>query len=98
MYILNTNSVLNFLNGTLPENGKVFLKKVVDDESILSIITKIETLGFKFDSLKEQKKFEMFIEYSKVLNINEAIAQKAILIRRQKKLIYQMLLLLLLPS
>jgi len=85
-YLLDTNTVINFLGASLPVAGMRLLNTTVDDNPIVSIITKIETLGFNFKSMEEQTIVEMFINGSTVIDLSDDIVSKTIEIRKTKKI------------
>lgn len=85
MYLLDTNIVLYFLEAALPESGKQFLNKIVDIQSNISIITKMEALGFNFNSDSDEIVMKTFVNGSNILNINDEVADKTIAIRKNKK-------------
>lgn len=73
--------MIDYLGNRLPETGMAFLNEVVDDIAHLSVITKIEVLGF--DSPKEDHQvLSGFIDDSIVLYITEDIAQTCIDLRK----------------
>jgi predicted nucleic acid-binding protein len=86
MYLLDTNAVINYLDATLPAQAMQFMDTVVDDKCNISVITKMETLGFAFKSMDEQKTMETFVSGSNVLFINDEIVDKTIAIRKSKKI------------
>ncbi len=51
-YLLDTNIVIEFLNNSLKNNAIQFLIPIIDNESIISIISKMELLGFNFQSIQ----------------------------------------------
>lgn len=63
-----------------------FLNKIVDDEPIISLITKMETLGFNFKSLEEQVITETFINGCTILHLKESIVNTTITIRKNKRM------------
>lgn len=85
-YLLDTNIVINFLGATLPEDGMKLLNTIVDEESNVSIITKMETLGFNFKTINEQITIESFIKGSDVLELNNDIVTVTINIRKKHKI------------
>lgn len=85
-YLLDTNTVINFLGASLPVAGMRLLNTTVDDNPIVSIITKIETLGFNFKSMEEQTIVEIFINGSTVIDLSNNIVNKTIEIRKTKKI------------
>ncbi len=85
-FLLDTNVVINYLEASLPKEGMLFLNKIVDEKPIISIITKIETLGYNFKSIDEQIIMETFINASTILNISDDIVDKTITIKKFKKI------------
>jgi hypothetical protein len=53
-YLLDTNVVINYLDASLPVAGMQLLNDIVDSDPMISIITKMETLGYNFTSIDEQ--------------------------------------------
>jgi predicted nucleic acid-binding protein len=85
-YLLDTNVIINFLEASLPENAMSEMKIIVDNRPQISVITKMETLGFNFLSAFEQESMETFINYSEIQNLNNEIVNKTIELRKQKKI------------
>lgn len=85
-YLLDTNVVINYLEASLPKDGMQLLDSIVDDEPMISIITKIETLGFDFKAIHEQNIMELFISGCTIIEINNEIAEKTIVIRKRNKI------------
>lgn len=82
-YLLDTNAVINYLDASLPIAGMQLLNTVVDDEPIISVVTKIETLGFNFKVVEEEAIIETFINGSTILDLNNDIVNKTIAIRKK---------------
>ena len=80
-YILDTNVVLDFMGRKLPEIAQDFVAKIIDDELNISLITKIELLGF---SDVEQELID-FVSCSNVLILNDNVVNKTIELRRKHK-------------
>jgi hypothetical protein len=53
-YLLDSNVVINYLDVSIPSSGMQMLNVIVDDHPLISVITKMETLGFNFQSAEEQ--------------------------------------------
>jgi hypothetical protein len=45
-YLIDTNAVIDFLGKKLPSTGMDFMNRIVDAVPNISVITKIEVLGF----------------------------------------------------
>jgi predicted nucleic acid-binding protein len=86
MYLLDTSAVINYLNAAFPGSAMHFMGTVVDENCNISVITKMETLGYAFKSIAEQKTMEIFVSGSNVLVINDEIVNKTIAIRKTKKI------------
>ncbi len=86
MYVLDTNVVINFLDASLPKPSMKFLSGIVDNNPCISVITKIEALGFNFRSSNEQNTMVAFISGSTVLDIDNDIVNKTIEIRKSIKI------------
>jgi predicted nucleic acid-binding protein len=85
-YLLDTNVVINYLDASIPTPGMKLLNNIVDDEAIISVITKMETLGFQFKSEAEQNIMETFVSGSTILDLNNDIVNTTIAIRKNKKM------------
>lgn len=86
MYLLDTNSIINFLDASMPKPGMELLNEIVDDDPYISVITKIEVLGFNFRTEEEQDITETFIEGTTVLVIDDEIVEKTINLRKKIKI------------
>ncbi len=78
--------VINYLNATLPAQAMQFMDELVDYNCNISVITKMETLGFAFKSIVEQRTMETFVSGSNVPVINDEIVDETIAIRKIKKI------------
>lgn len=85
-YLLDTNTVIYYINEALPISALNFLDTELDKEANLSIISKIELLSWQPPTDKSLKPIKDFIDLSIVLPLTDAIVQKTIEIRRLKKL------------
>lgn len=86
MYLLDTNVLINFLEATLSANAMDALSNIIDSQSNISVITKMEALGFNFKSAAEQRSMETFIFNSTILHLNDDVINKTIEIRRSRKI------------
>ncbi len=86
MYLLDTNAVINYLDASMPPKAMLFMNVVVDNQCNISVITKMEALGYGFKSPAEQKTMWAFITDSAIFNLNDDIVNRTISIRVIKKL------------
>jgi len=85
-YLVDTNIAIYTLKGVLPENAALFLAPILNEGCLLSIISRVELLGFLFPESDEEAKAKKFIEDSSVLPITDAVADQAIAIRKLHKI------------
>jgi predicted nucleic acid-binding protein len=81
-YLLDTNTVLDYMGNKLPGNAKELIARVIDEEINLSVINKIELLGF---SKVEQDLYD-FVGCSNIRPIDDAVVDKTIEVRSLYKI------------
>jgi len=84
-YVIDSNAVIDYLGGLLPESGMLFMNTVINDAPVISIITQIEVLGYNNPSEIETL-FKQFIDDSLVIPLNDDIVKKTIEIRKKNKI------------
>jgi len=83
MYLLDTNTVIDFCNSKLPLNAKNLLNS---SEPAISVITHIELFASPKITEKERVQLEQFVQIAIVYdNINADIIKHAITIRQEYK-------------
>jgi predicted nucleic acid-binding protein len=84
-HLLDTNVVIDFLANRLPPSGMRYMATVVNSVPIISIISKIELLGFNgTDAAMELT--EDFVNISILLDVSPEVVDKTIELRRQYKI------------
>ena len=81
-YLLDTNTVLDYMGNKLPDNAMVTLAQVFDDEINLSVINKIELLGFA----KVDQDLIDFVSYANVHPLDEEITERKIEVRQKYRI------------
>lgn len=84
-YLIDSNSVIYYLEGSFPTAGMSFMDDVVNGVPNISIITKIEVLGFNMDK-RDMLLMGDFVDSANVIGLTDAIADKTIEIRKKKKI------------
>jgi predicted nucleic acid-binding protein len=84
-YLIDSNAVIDYLAGNLPEKGMEFLNFIVNQIPIVSVITKIEVLGFPCNK-EIEKLLESFFADSNIIKLSDDIVDETINIRRQYKI------------
>lgn len=86
-YILDTNTIIYFLDGALTPKGFSFvLNHLQNQDCTISVISKIETLGFQFPTQSAEEKAEKFINSLPIFQLSNEIVNKTIEIRKAKKI------------
>lgn len=81
-YLLDTNTVLDYMGNKLPVKAKNLIAQVIDEEINLSVINKIELLGFS----KVEQDLVDFVACSNIHPMDDAIVDKTIEVRRLYKI------------
>lgn len=81
-YLIDSNAVIDYLSSRFPKSGMSFMNDVVDSIANVSVITKMEVLGFDGPE-KDMALLENFIDESVVFYLTEEIVQKCIAIRKR---------------
>jgi len=83
-FLMDTNAVIDYLGNKLPISGMKFLSGVVDAIPNVSVVTKIELLGFNA-SEENYKILSNFIDDATVLDLSNNVVEKTIEIRKKHK-------------
>jgi len=86
MYLLDTNILIYYLNDNVPENQSEKLNNIIKNHFNISVITKMEFLGFRNYSSHAFRMAKEFINYANCYNLNEEIVEMVITIRRKQKI------------
>jgi len=84
-FITDSNVAIDFLSGKLPKSGMEFMNTVVNSFPVLSVITKIEMLGYNASD-NDAALLSDFIKTSIVLELSNEIVNKTIAIRKKHKI------------
>ncbi len=86
-YLLDTNTAIYILNDALPPKASDFLKAALNETgSYISVITKIELLGWQSDTLKQLNDVADFVQDSEILLLSDVVVDKTIELRRKFKI------------
>ena len=84
--LLDTNCVIYYLNGVLPQSAKDALNVTLAIEANISVISKIELLGYSPLRNASMQPVQNFVDNATVFPLDEIVVQKTIEIRRIKKI------------
>jgi len=85
-YLLDSNIIIYLLNGTLSAEDSPSVSKAMNSPANLSVITKIEILGWPALTGSRKEKMTTFIEDSNLHGLSEEVVEKSIELRRKTKI------------
>jgi len=85
-YLLDSNTVIDYIAGLYPDKAVQWLNQLIDEEINVSIITKIEVLSFDPDKDDNYTVLVDFFEASNILELTNDIVNKTIKIRQKQKI------------
>lgn len=83
-YLIDSNAIIDYLAGNIPGEGMAFMHEVINQRPVISVITKIEVLGYKTTSAAN-KLLKDFVNDSLVLDLTDEVVNKTISLRKQSK-------------
>jgi len=84
-YLIDTNTVIDYLMGKLPPTGMAFMNGIINDIPNVSIITKIEVLGFSTTPFA-YKILTDFFDDAIVFGLTDEVTAKTIELRKTQKI------------
>jgi len=85
-YLVDTNTIIEYIGEVLPQNALNEIDKIINGVFYISIINKIELLGFAGITPDEERKFQEIIDAATVLNLTDDIVYKTIEVRKANKI------------
>lgn len=82
-YMLDTNTLIYFMDGTLTPNGFSFLLNALQNkECMISVISKIEILGFQFPNVAQEQQAIRLVSSLPLGFLTDDVVGKTIEIRK----------------
>jgi hypothetical protein len=83
-YIIDTNAVIDYLGKKMPETGMAFMNTVIDQVPNISVVTKIEVLGFNAPE-EHYRLLTNFMNDANVIDLSNNIVEACINLRKNHK-------------
>lgn len=83
-YIIDTNAVIDYLGKKMPETGMAFMNSVIDQVPNISVVTKIEVLGFNAPA-EHYRLLTDFMHDANVIDLTKDIVEACINLRKNHK-------------
>jgi predicted nucleic acid-binding protein len=81
-FLIDTNAVIDFVAGRLPDGGNALMVQLLKSGQCISVITRIELLGFQDVPLTIRE----FADTAKVYPLDEEVESKTISLRKSCRL------------
>lgn len=85
-YLIDTNIVIEYIGGTLPETTLDIIDDIIDNCFYISVINKIELLGFADITEDEEQKFLLFINAANIIKLDDEVVNATIQLRKKYKI------------
>lgn len=83
MYLVDTNILIYHFNNTIPQKSHKRLHEIFVHHFNVSVITRMEFLGFKNHTSDSFAKAHSFLEFADIINIDDAIVDTVVGLRRK---------------
>lgn len=88
-YLIDTNAVIDYLGQKLPVSGMNFMNTIIDNIPNVSVVTKIEVLGFKTTARNYQILSE-FMYDATILDLSNSVVKNVLKLGKNIKLNFPM--------
>ena len=85
-YLLDSNTVIDYIAGLYSGKAKQWLNQLIDDEINVSVITKMEVLSFDPEKDDNYPILVDFFRASTVFELTDDVVEKTIRIRQKQKI------------
>lgn len=85
-YLLDTNFVINYFKGIFEGGARKFTDSIINRTTFISVITRIELLGWGSIDAKDEIIITEFISDCTVFSLEENIINRTILLRKTNKI------------
>ncbi len=85
-YLIDSNIIIYLINGALNAKNSEIIAKASGQVAYISVISKMEILGWNSPVKKDAEAYQNFINDAIVLNLSDAIVEKTIAIRKANRI------------
>jgi toxin FitB len=82
-YLIDSNILIYFITASASDEVLITIKKILLSSFFISIITKIEVLGWNKHTEESYRMTDDLLKYGTIIPVDEAVAAHAIYIRRK---------------
>lgn len=84
MYLIDSNILIYHLNKGIPENSRKKLRQIFQNHFNISVVTKMEFLGFKMYTEDSFAKASQLLTFASVISLDDTIVDKVISLKRER--------------
>ena len=84
-YLIDSNVLIDYMANLIPAKGSDFVENLFNSQFLISVITKIEVLGYN-DLPRKMSAMSNFVSLSEILPLNETVTEKTIELKRSRKM------------
>jgi predicted nucleic acid-binding protein len=84
-YLIDSNAIIDYLSGAMPEEAMIWPGNTINEVPIISVMTKIEVLGFK-NTANTEALLNDFIDACMIIPLSEETIDQTIQIRKKHKI------------
>lgn len=81
-YLLDSNTIIDYIAGLHPDYAKKWLNQIIDDEINVSIINKIEVLSYNPDIDDDYAALVDFFDCANIIGLNNEVVNETIKVRK----------------
>ncbi len=85
-FLIDTNAVIDFPAGRLPESSMKFIERLTETKAVLSVITKIELLVFFNLGNEDEAVINAYISGVVIIGVPELVVSQTFLLKRRYKI------------
>ncbi|RYF72684.1 MAG: type II toxin-antitoxin system VapC family toxin [Cytophagaceae bacterium] len=85
-YLLDTNAISKAFRNLLPEPSLELIRSIIGDQAIISVITRIELIGFDPKDDLTANTFALFVQQATELGLSEPVILKTIELRKKVRI------------
>jgi predicted nucleic acid-binding protein len=82
-YLIDTNVIIDYMSERLPLRSLNALDKIFNGSFSISVINKIEILGFKHLAIAEEKQIHNLLDNSNIIFLHDGIVEETISLRKK---------------
>lgn len=85
-YLFDTNILIYYFNGSLTDDVKKNVSEMLEHNFSISIISKMEFLGFNQFTAREREKAEQFLSFADIIPLEDNIVDLVIQMKQNQKI------------